>query len=124
MNKKLIIVAIALLVVSFAVIGIVHASGAWFISVTKNGIGHGHVGSLPAGINCGSTCVAEFSATTSVVYLGETPATSSYFVGWQGCSQVTSSSICVVNAPSATSTPSLTVNITATFNLSSSSLRR
>jgi hypothetical protein len=123
MDKKLIIVAIALLVVSFAVVGIVHASGPWFISVTKDGMGHGYVGSLPAGINCGSACVAEFSATTSVVYLGETPASSSYFAGWHGCSEVTSSSVCVVDAPGASSTPSSTVNITATFDLSSSSRR-
>jgi len=124
MNKKLVIVAVVLLIVSFAVIGIVHASGPWFISVTKDGTGHGHVGSSPAGINCGGTCVAEFSATTSVVYLGETPATSSYFAGWQGCTEVTSSSICVVDAPGPSSTPTSSVSVTATFDLSTSSLRR
>lgn len=49
------------------------------VSVTGNGT----VRSLPAGIDCGSTCNAPFAANASVV-LSATPAAGQVFTGWGG----------------------------------------
>jgi DNA-binding beta-propeller fold protein YncE len=46
--------------------------------------GGGKVTSAPAGIDCGSTCTAEYDEGTEVV-LAATPAEGSTFVGWSGC---------------------------------------
>jgi endoglucanase len=51
--------------------------------VTKAGSGTGTVTSSPAGIDCGSTCVATFSSGTTVT-LTATPTGRSRFVGWSG----------------------------------------
>ena len=51
--------------------------------MTKAGGGTGTVTSLPAGINCGSGCVATFTNGTTVS-LSEHPGTHSRFVGWSG----------------------------------------
>ncbi len=77
------------------------------LSVSLGGSGTGSVVSDPAGINCGSTCSASFSAGTQVT-LTATAAANSIFVGWGGaCSGTTS-----------TCTTTLTANeqVTATFN--------
>ncbi|HEY2055484.1 MAG TPA: PKD domain-containing protein [Solirubrobacterales bacterium] len=53
------------------------------IVVEKKGTGTGTVSSAPAGIECGSECVAPFEAGQDVV-LTATPAADSTFVGWGG----------------------------------------
>ena len=63
------------------------------LTVQSSGAGGGTVTSSPAGINCGTTCTATFSAGT-VVTLTETPAASSSFGGWgSGCSGTGSCSV-------------------------------
>ena len=51
--------------------------------MTKAGAGTGTVTSSPAGINCGSSCVATF-ANGTIVSLSERPGARSRFVGWSG----------------------------------------
>jgi hypothetical protein len=51
------------------------------LSVTRTG--NGTVSSAPAGISCGATCSATFTAGTSVT-LTATPAAGSVFSGWSG----------------------------------------
>ncbi len=61
-----------------------NTSGTTFtLTVTKSGVGSGTVVSKPSGINCGTTCSANF-AGGSIVTLRATPATGSTFGGWSG----------------------------------------
>ena len=53
------------------------------LSVTKTGGGSGTVASSPAGIDCGSTCSADFSVS-QVVNLSAVAASGSNFSGWSG----------------------------------------
>ena len=53
------------------------------ISVTKTGAGSGIVTSVPAGIDCGSTCSANFPALTNVA-LTAVADSGSVFTGWSG----------------------------------------
>jgi PASTA domain/Divergent InlB B-repeat domain/Rax2 C-terminal beta propeller domain len=53
------------------------------LTVAKTGKGSGKVTSLPAGINCGSTCSHSYSYGTSVK-LAAKPAMGSAFAGWSG----------------------------------------
>ena len=53
------------------------------LSVTKTGAGTGTVTSVPAGISCGTTCVAAF-ADGAVVGLSAAPGANSVFAGWSG----------------------------------------
>ncbi|HEY3278287.1 MAG TPA: BACON domain-containing protein, partial [Syntrophorhabdaceae bacterium] len=53
------------------------------LQTSRNGTGAGAVTSSPAGVNCGSTCNATFSAGT-VVTLTATAAAGSTFTGWSG----------------------------------------
>jgi hypothetical protein len=80
------------------------------LSVSKAGTGSGTVTSSPAGINCGSTCSAEFEEG-EVVSLSTTPASGSTFAGWSGA--CTGTGACEVTITEAAS-------VTATFNLQSS----
>lgn len=84
--------------------------GSYSLSVTKMGSGSGTVTSTPSGINCGSTCAANFSSGTSVS-LTATPASGSTFGGWSGACSGTGS--CTVSMTAAR-------NVTATFNTSGS----
>jgi subtilisin-like proprotein convertase family protein len=53
------------------------------LTVTRDGDGHGHVTSSPAGIACGAVCAAPFELGSSVT-LTATPASGSQFAGWSG----------------------------------------
>ena len=78
------------------------------LSVSRQGTGSGTVSSTPAGIDCGSSCTANFAAGTQVA-LAAKPASGSSFAGWSGaCSGSTSS--CTVNMNSS-------LSVTANFNV-------
>jgi streptogramin lyase len=79
------------------------------IFVGKSGSGSGTVTSVPAGIDCGGTCVSSFEAGSSVV-LTATPSAGSKFAKWQGCDSV-SGNQCTVNVNGAIE------NATASFDL-------
>jgi PASTA domain-containing protein/List-Bact-rpt repeat protein len=61
------------------------------LNVSKNGTGSGRVSSVPAGIDCGSTCSAPFDVGSSVT-LTATPSPGSRFSGWSafGCARIRS----------------------------------
>ena len=58
-------------------------SGTRILAVSSSGAGTGAVTSSPAGINCGSTCSAEFIKGTKVALVPQ-PAWGSSFAGWSG----------------------------------------
>jgi Divergent InlB B-repeat domain/Interleukin-like EMT inducer len=79
--------------------------GGFLLSVSKQGTGSGTVTSAPAGISCGTTCSAAFSAGAMVVLLPSAD-TGSVFVAWSGaCSGI---GVCNVTMDAAKS-------VTATF---------
>jgi hypothetical protein len=53
------------------------------LTVNKTGLGSGSVSSSPAGIDCGSTCSAQFTDGTSVTLTAD-PGANSTFDGWSG----------------------------------------
>lgn len=82
-----------------------HGRGAWEILtpgaklpliVTKSGVGTGTVTSSPTGIDCGSTCTANFPAS-SQVSLTATADANSAFTSWTGCDTVSQAGVCGVN---------------------------
>ena len=77
------------------------------LTVAKAGGGGGTVTSTPAGIDCGSTCSANFGSGASVA-LAAAPAAGSFFAGWSGA--CTGTGACNV-------TMSAARNVTATFKL-------
>src|SRR5919206_381419 len=85
------------------------------LTVSRAGTGSGTVTSTPAGINCGTTCSANFDDGTSVT-LTATAATNSTFTGWSGGNGTTNSD--------GTYTVSMTQarNVTATFALNTYAL--
>jgi Fe-S cluster biogenesis protein NfuA len=85
-------------------------SQAVALNVLKAGTGAGTVTSSPVGINCGSTCTANFAAGTQVTLAAQASAGST-FVGWSGACSVTGS--CTVTLDAAKS-------VTATFKIPSS----
>ncbi|MEM7824972.1 MAG: endo alpha-1,4 polygalactosaminidase [Candidatus Aenigmatarchaeota archaeon] len=74
------------------------------LTVTKSG--SGTITSSPAGINCGSTCSANFNSGTSVT-LTAVPATNYSFSGWSGACTGTGSCTVTMNANK---------SVTATFS--------
>jgi hypothetical protein len=79
------------------------------VAVARGGPGSGTVTSSPAGINCGTVCTANFSATP--LTLTAAPAAGSTFTGWSGA--------CVATTPTCTFTPTVTAAsnaVTATFS--------
>jgi hypothetical protein len=82
------------------------------LSVTKTGSGSGTVTSSPGGINCGSTCSANYSYNTGVT-LTATPASGSVFTGWSGdCAGTGSCSLTMSTNKSVGATFSPTFNYT------------
>jgi endoglucanase len=82
--------------------------GTFALTVTRGGAGSGTVTSSPSGINCGSTCSANYSSGTSVT-LTAAAASGSTFAGWSGA--CTGTAACTVSMTAARS-------VTATFNTS------
>ena len=76
------------------------------LSVVTKGTGGGTVTSSPAGINCGSTCMAGFSTGTAIK-LTATANSGSVFAGWSGACSGTST--CSIDFTADAS-------VTATFN--------
>jgi PKD repeat protein len=81
-------------------------AATYALTVSKAGTGTGTVSSSPAGINCGATCTANYTAGTSVT-LTAAPAAGATFAGWSGACSGTGS--CTVSMTAATA-------VTATFN--------
>jgi hypothetical protein len=76
----------------------------FLLSVSKQGTGSGSVMSAPAGISCGTTCSAAFSAG-AVVGLSPSPDMGSVFVAWGGaCSRSGACSVTMDAAKSVTAT--------------------
>jgi YVTN family beta-propeller protein len=71
--------------------------GAQTLNVLRAGSGYGSVRSSPAGIDCGTLCVARFAAGT-IVTLSATPDTQSTFVGWTGDAGCTGGSVTVTTS--------------------------
>ncbi|MBK8321681.1 MAG: DUF4214 domain-containing protein [Betaproteobacteria bacterium] len=88
------------------------AAVAFPLAVSNAGTGAGTVTSSPAGINCGSTCAANFNSGASVA-LTPSAAGGSIFAGWSGA--CTGTGTCNVTMDAAK-------NVTATFNVSTASL--
>ena len=83
------------------------------LTVTRAGSGTGAVTSNPSGINCGSTCTANFANGTPVT-LTALPASNSTFAGWSGaCSGTATCTVSMTQARSVTAT----FNASATFAL-------
>jgi Divergent InlB B-repeat domain len=80
---------------------------AYALSLSKGGNGQGTVSSLPVGLNCGSTCTANFGAGFSVV-LTPTAASGSGFSGWSGACSGTGACALTMDAAK---------NVTANFAL-------
>ena len=79
-------------------------SVSYALTLTKSGTGSGTVTSSPAGISCGTTCIASFTGGTSLA-LSATPATGSTFTGWSGaCSGTGSCTVTLSQAQSVTAT--------------------
>jgi len=83
------------------------------LTVTLAGNGSGVVKSIPNGIECGSTCSAQFAPSSSI-QLSATPATGSVFSGWSGAG--------CAGTGTCTTTLSDATNVTATFTLTTQTL--
>ena len=75
------------------------------LNVFRAGPGTGQVTSVPAGINCGATCGANFS-TGTMVTLAATASVGSTFAGWSGACAGAGACTVTMNAP---------LSVTATF---------
>ena len=87
---------------------IIENAPKYSLSVSKTGTGSGTVTSNPAGIACGATCAADFDYNTLVTLMA-TPATNSFFSGWNGAG-CTGTGTCAVTMDAAKS-------VTASFTL-------
>lgn len=85
---------------------------SYTLTVKKSGTGSGTVTSSPAGINCGSTCAANFASGTSVTLTAAAQAGST-FAGWSGGNCSGTAATCTVIVSAAT-------GVTATFSLPAS----
>jgi hypothetical protein len=75
------------------------------LTVVAAGTGTGTVTSTPSGINCGTTCAAQFDQG-SLVALTATPAPGAIFTGWSGACTGTNTCVVTMDAPR---------SVTATF---------
>jgi len=91
-----------------AVTATFNSASTFPLSVTRMGTGTGTVSSSPSGINCGTSCAANYASGTSVT-LTATAASGSTFAGWSGACTGTGS--CVLSMTASRS-------VTATFNTS------
>lgn len=78
------------------------------LTVTTSGGGSGTVTSSPSGINCGTTCAAQF-ATGTTVTLTATPISPSTFGSWTNCDSPGGTNPCTVSLTADRS-------VTVTFN--------
>ena len=78
-------------------------SGNPALTVTLAGTGQGTVTSSPAGINCPTTCAANFPPNTPIT-LTETPGGASAFTSWTGCTGTTTCSFVLSAAETVTAT--------------------
>lgn len=85
------------------------------LTVNKAGTGSGVVTSNPAGIDCGSTCSAGFTANT-VVTLTATPLAGSLFSGWSG--------VCTGSVTTCQVTMDAAKSVTATFTAIQSNIEQ
>ncbi len=91
-----------------AVTATFNTASTFALSVTRAGTGTGTVTSNPSGINCGSTCSANYASGTSVT-LTAAAASGSTFAGWSGA--CTGTGTCTTSMTASRS-------VTATFNTS------
>jgi hypothetical protein len=82
-------------------------SGVIALTVTRAGSGSGTVSSSPSGIDCGSTCAAEYASGTPVT-LSAVAAQGSVFAGWSG-GGCAGTGVCLVTLTAVTA-------VTATFD--------
>jgi aryl-phospho-beta-D-glucosidase BglC (GH1 family) len=85
-----------------------NSASTFALSVSRAGTGTGTVTSAPSGINCGTTCTANYATGTSVT-LSAAAASGSTFAGWSGSCTGTGSCVLSMTASRA---------VTATFNTS------
>jgi hypothetical protein len=78
------------------------------LSVSFAGAGLGTVTSIPSGIDCTSSCSANFS-TATVINLAATANSGSTFAGWTGCDSVVAQT-CIINSLSSNQTVTVTFN--------------
>jgi hypothetical protein len=84
------------------------------LTVSKSGNGSGTVSSIPAGIDCGSTCSYDFDYGTSVT-LSAAAASDSTFTGWSGaCSGTGTCTLTMDAAKSVTASFALQATTTTT----------
>jgi hypothetical protein len=91
-----------------AVTATFNTASTFALGVTRAGTGTGTVTSSPSGINCGTSCTANYASGTSVT-LAAAAASGSTFAGWSGSCTGTGS--CVLSMTASRS-------VTATFNTS------
>jgi hypothetical protein len=89
------------------------ALNSFSLSISKNGNGSGTVTSSPTGINCGSTCSADYDFNTAVT-LSPAPSLGSAFSGWGGACSGTGA--CVVTMDAAKSVSASFTLITYTVS--------
>jgi hypothetical protein len=65
------------------------------LTVTKDGEGTGTVLSTPAGIECGATCVADYTHGTDVTLVA-TPGAKTAAAVWSGCDDINASNHCLI----------------------------
>jgi hypothetical protein len=95
-------------------------SGSYALVVSRQGQGSGGVTSSPSGIDCGSTCAANF--VSGSVALTATPASGSFFAGWSGACTGTGACNVAMNAMrTVTASFSLYTSIPRLVNLSTRS---
>jgi PKD repeat protein len=96
--------------------------GPYYLTVSTDGTGSGEVSSSPAGISCGYSCEASFTAGTAIT-LTATPDAYSIFTGWLGdCSGTGSCQVTIDQARSVTATFALNAPPHASFTVACAGL--